>query len=637
MGNKSSSDERTICLFSSKEKARDHHSVLIQLLELFGKMFEKKIPIVQVREDAPLIEICQAITENEATFLTYNGHYCVHSSNLFFFSTDKQISYSSANEILASSPKSTYHKLLQSYLRNNSNLIYSGSTKKLQLLACMDSIHHRVKVDKSLRNMIVKKMIATDMFGNGKIAIASSTLALLDTLWDKLPKNPNDSMLFIACAARITVEMFVDQYVTDGYSYSTIIGPFSRAQLNTVKPELLKIIDFRVFSVTPAMICNEIFRLYGKERSLEVFGLSFIMQYNYHLYLSHSVVDMGVWLANAIINGISHPALEQLLKPPADMPSYQLFSQLSSNLLGKCKGGDLKRGLIHDVSSSCRDAHHFMKFVNETDFSFDVAAGQYGVVTANEKKTEFLKTSKVRNIPGETREVFINFLIQSKFVSRGKVVEVGQEKIKLVMPSVGSIEFGQLMTDRGTKSRNEKKEVIRNLLLSIKELQDRMIIHADLKPENILINDEGQITIIDFGMALFDVLPLERKDFDVQTISYRAPEIFAKVNYDEKIDNWSIGIMINEFLLGEYPHSSFDGDYDDENVHQKFFYLMGSPPDDSILWKSPVMRSVKRGMKRRYRIFEEDKYGRELVEGLLELDPSRRWSLSRCLVSPFFY
>ena len=636
MGNKSSSDERTICLFSTKEKARDHHSVLVQLLQMFGKMFNKKIPIVQVQEDAHLIEICQAITENEATFLTYNGHYCVQKENLFFFSVTNQINYSSANEILSSSPKSTYHKLLKSYLSNNTNLLYSGSTKRLQLLACLDSIHSRVKADKIFRNMIVKKLVDSDMFGNGKIAVASMTLALLDTFWDKLPSDPRESMLLICAAAITIVQMFVDQEVSVSFLYASSIKAFSMKELKSIQPVFLKLVEFHVFPVIPALICKEILSLYGRKISLEVFALSFIMQYNYQLYLSYSVLDMGVWLANAIINKISHPVLEQLLKPPSDMPRYQLFSRLSTECLRECKKGDLSKGLIRDISSTCHEARRFVKFVDESKFPLKVGFGQYGVVTTNERKTEYLKTSKVRNIPGETRENFINFLLKSEFMSRGKEIEIGEEKIKMVMPSMGTQEFGEIMVNHSRSSLQEKKKIIKNLLIAMKEVQDRMIIHADLKPENLLSNGK-EIVVIDFGIAIFDVLPLPKTDFHVQTISYRAPEIFAKVNYDEKIDNWSLGIMINEFLLRMFPHSSFEGDYEDENVHQKFFYLMGSPPDDSILWKSPVMRSVRRGMKRRYRIFEEDKYAREMVEGLLELDPSKRWSLSRCLVSPFFY
>lgn len=96
--------------------------------------------------------------------------------------------------------------------------------------------------------------------------------------------------------------------------------------------------------------------------------------------------------------------------------------------------------------------------------------------------------------------------------------------------------------------------------MAINTCHKNSICHRDLKPENILFDSEGKIKVIDFGTA---------KKIDPEagikglkgTPYYVAPEIIQQVNYNEKCDIWSIGVIMYILLTGNPP---FNGDNDNQ-------------------------------------------------------------------------
>lgn len=86
---------------------------------------------------------------------------------------------------------------------------------------------------------------------------------------------------------------------------------------------------------------------------------------------------------------------------------------------------------------------------------------------------------------------------------------------------------------------------------------------------------------------------------------YAAPEILKGENYNEKVDCWSLGVMIYRMLSGEYPfNTSVGGEKELFNTIQKGKFNFTENWDH---------------------ISEEAK---DLVLHLLDLDPDRRLSMS---------
>lgn len=92
------------------------------------------------------------------------------------------------------------------------------------------------------------------------------------------------------------------------------------------------------------------------------------------------------------------------------------------------------------------------------------------------------------------------------------------------------------------------------------------IMHKDIKPENIMVNN-GKVTILDFGVATF----LEENDTykSYGTAIYMAPEqINNEVLIDQKVDIFSLGVLIYEMLTGRIPFdpSVIMSKYSSENI-----------------------------------------------------------------------
>ena len=81
--------------------------------------------------------------------------------------------------------------------------------------------------------------------------------------------------------------------------------------------------------------------------------------------------------------------------------------------------------------------------------------------------------------------------------------------------------------------------------------QNPIILHRDIKPENILINN-GRCKIADFGWSNVDD---EFRNTFCGTPDYLAPEMINGTGHNEKLDIWTLGVLMYELLHGQPPFS----------------------------------------------------------------------------------
>jgi tetratricopeptide (TPR) repeat protein len=99
-------------------------------------------------------------------------------------------------------------------------------------------------------------------------------------------------------------------------------------------------------------------------------------------------------------------------------------------------------------------------------------------------------------------------------------------------------------------------DIARQLCDGLAAAHARGVLHRDLKPANVLIDNEGQVRITDFGIAV------SRADATGQTMAgtpgYMAPEqLMRGTALSERTDIYALGLVLYELLVGQRPR---DGD-----------------------------------------------------------------------------
>jgi serine/threonine-protein kinase len=160
----------------------------------------------------------------------------------------------------------------------------------------------------------------------------------------------------------------------------------------------------------------------------------------------------------------------------------------------------------------------------------------------------------------------------------------------------------------------EALPIARQIAAAVEYAHERGIIHRDLKPANVKLTADGQVKVLDFGLAKAQesaagnaedshtlTVSATREGTILGTAAYMSPEQASGKPVDRRADIWSFGVVLWELLTG---HRLFEG----ETVSHTLAEVLRGPIDfDQLPRETPaairglLRRCLDRDVKNRLR------------------------------------
>lgn len=180
----------------------------------------------------------------------------------------------------------------------------------------------------------------------------------------------------------------------------------------------------------------------------------------------------------------------------------------------------------------------------------------------------------------ETGEMPNYFYIVMEYVEGQDVSEIARGK--------------GLPADEAARIAQDVLEVLdhaHHLVTSVEGRPARGIVHGDLKPHNIRVTPDGEVKVLDFGIAKALSLTRNFTQNLFASAQYSSPERMKTGEVDISSDLWGAGVVLYELLTG---HAYFEAESGPklENLIRNYAVVRPLPAD----WPEPLRQIVARAL-----------------------------------------
>jgi tetratricopeptide (TPR) repeat protein len=261
--------------------------------------------------------------------------------------------------------------------------------------------------------------------------------------------------------------------------------------------------------------------------------------------------------------------LAALNRPPSERPAF----------LAEACGGDaaLRADIesllaFHDEEASGGGTSHTPRPPTEMFAPGQLFAGRYRMVTrigrggmgdvwrADDLVLDTpvaLKVIHATSAEGRARilnEVRLARQITHPAVCRVFDVGEAEDEVFFTMELVAGEDLARLLKRAGRLPPERVIDIGRQLCAGLSAAHAQGVLHRDLKPANVLIDEDGQVRITDFGIA---VTSADTGEYSmVGTPGYMAPEQLAGTSLSDRTDLYALGVLLYELVVGQHPFTA---------------------------------------------------------------------------------
>ncbi|WP_409318558.1 protein kinase domain-containing protein [Pseudomonas sp. KCJK9016] len=133
-----------------------------------------------------------------------------------------------------------------------------------------------------------------------------------------------------------------------------------------------------------------------------------------------------------------------------------------------------------------------------------------------------------------------------------------RQHLYYVMREYSGITLACLFEQSGPLPLPQWQNVAERLLRTVGLLHRRQILHRDIKPENLHLGDDGELRLLDFGLAYCPGLSQDTPSTLPGTPSYIAPESFRGGAPEARQDLYAVGVTLYFLLTGHFPYGEIE-------------------------------------------------------------------------------
>jgi len=144
-------------------------------------------------------------------------------------------------------------------------------------------------------------------------------------------------------------------------------------------------------------------------------------------------------------------------------------------------------------------------------------------------------------------------------ISHIYAIEEVDEEMFIVMEYIDGQELKEKISKESI-TIDEGIKIATQIAEGLQAAHKKGIVHRDIKSANIMSTEDGQVKIMDFGLAkIRGGIQLTKEQSTLGTAAYMSPEQARGEDVDQRTDIWSFGVVLYEMLTGKLP---FKGDYE---------------------------------------------------------------------------